>query len=120
MQNSEFGLRVIKPGALTLAQDIGRFGFTQFGITQGGAVDDYAFSWANHLLGNEPNSTCLEITLGQAEFEILSDCMMAICGGDLGAKLDEQQLVNWGTFFARKGQILSFKLPEMAYAPTFQ
>lgn len=112
MENHKYGLRVIKPGALALAQDIGRYGASHMGITQGGAIDDYAFSWANHLLGNQANSTCLELTLGQAEFEVLQNCMMAICGGDLGATLDGKQLNNWSTFFARKGQTLSFKLAK--------
>ncbi|MCL9783203.1 biotin-dependent carboxyltransferase family protein [Vibrio sp. S4M6] len=112
MKNSNHGLRVIKPGPLTLTQDIGRFGFTHIGVTQGGAIDDYSFSWANHLLGNAPNTSCLEITLGQVEFEVLLDCMLAICGGDLSAQLDNCLLNNWSTFHARKGQFLSFKLPK--------
>ena len=105
-------IEVIKPGQQTLIQDFGRYGLAHFGITQGGPVDDYAFSWANYLLGNPMNVPTLEITLGQAEFLIHTDCEMSICGGDLNAKLDGRQLTNWSTFKALKGQRLRFGLPK--------
>ena len=111
MNNEQF-IEVIKPGQQTLIQDFGRFGLAHYGITQGGPVDDYAYSWANHLLGNTVNMPTLEITLGQAEFLIHSTCEMAIAGGDLGAKLDGIPLDNWSTFKALKGQRLTFGLPK--------
>ncbi|MDW2127670.1 allophanate hydrolase, partial [Vibrio sp. 2033] len=52
---SASGLLVEKSGPLSLIQDFGRFGLAHIGITQGGPVDDYAYSWANHLLGNRVN-----------------------------------------------------------------
>ncbi|KOO09436.1 biotin-dependent carboxyltransferase family protein [Vibrio hepatarius] len=105
-------ISVVKPGQQTLLQDFGRFGLAHLGITQGGPVDDYAFSWANHLLGNSTSCPCLEITLGQAEFAINDDCELAIAGGDLNAKLDGVPLTNWCTFAAKKGQTLTFGLPK--------
>ncbi|AIW21302.1 biotin-dependent carboxyltransferase family protein [Vibrio coralliilyticus] len=105
-------ITVIKPGQQTLIQDFGRFGLAHFGITQGGPVDDYAYSWANHLLGNTTNCPSLEITLGQAEFLIHSKCEMAITGGDLNARLDGVAIENWSTFVARQGQTLTFSLPK--------
>lgn len=111
MNNEQF-IEVIKPGQQTLVQDFGRFGLAHYGITQGGPVDDYAYSWANHLLGNTVNMPTLEITLGQAEFLIHSTCEMAIAGGDLGARLDGIPLDNWSTFKALKGQRLTFGLPK--------
>jgi len=105
-------IEVIKPGQQTLIQDFGRFGLAHYGIAQGGPVDDYAYSWANHLLGNTINMPTLEITLGQAEFLIHHSCEMAIAGGDLNAKLDGVPLDNWSTFRAMKGQTLTFGLPR--------
>lgn len=104
-------IKIIKPGQMSLIQDFGRFGLSQFGITQGGPVDDYAYSWANYLLGNAVNLATLEITLGQAEFQIKEDCLLAICGGDLQAKLDNESINNWSSFHAQKGQTLTFGLP---------
>lgn len=75
-----------------MIQDFGRFGLAHIGITQGGPVDDYAYSWANYLLGNPVNCSTVEITLGNATFVALHNCHLAICGGDLNAKLTEYQL----------------------------
>ncbi|MEZ8737247.1 MULTISPECIES: biotin-dependent carboxyltransferase family protein [unclassified Vibrio] len=105
-------LTVIKPGPLSLIQDFGRFGVAHLGLTQGGPVDDYSYSWANHLLGNPVNQAALEITLGQCALRIDFDCEMALCGGDLQAKLDGKPQANWSTFQAFKGQVLSFGLPK--------
>ncbi|WP_373953445.1 biotin-dependent carboxyltransferase family protein [Vibrio pomeroyi] len=105
-------LTVIKSGPLSLIQDFGRFGVAHLGLTQGGPVDDYSYSWANHLLGNPVNQAVLEITLGQCALKVDSDCEMALCGGDLQASLDGKLLDNWSTFQAYKGQVLSFGLPK--------
>ena len=105
-------LPIVKPGPLSIIQDFGRFGVSHFGLTQGGPVDDYSYSWANHLLANPVNQAALEITLGQCTLQVNDDCEMAICGGDLQATLDGKPLPNWSTFQAFKGQMLSFGLPK--------
>ncbi|MDB1126294.1 5-oxoprolinase subunit C family protein [Vibrio algarum] len=104
-------LKVIKPGQLSLIQDFGRYGIAPLGVTQGGPLDEYAYCWANHLLGNRPNCSTIEITLGQAEFQFTQNCMLAICGGDLQAKLDDTPIRNWTSFYVRRGQVLKFGLP---------
>lgn len=109
---SHAALRVIKAGPLSLIQDFGRFGLAHFGITQGGPVDDYAYSWSNYLLGNSVNLTSIEITFGQTAFEVITDCHLSICGGDLSASLNGAPLSNWSDFIATKGDILSFGLPK--------
>jgi biotin-dependent carboxylase-like uncharacterized protein len=110
--NKSYCIEVIKPGQQTLIQDFGRFGYSHFGITQGGPLDDYAYSWANHLLGNSINAASLEVTLGQAEFLCHASCEMAIAGGDLNARIDGEPIENWSTFRALKGQRLTFGLPK--------
>ncbi|MCK6263896.1 biotin-dependent carboxyltransferase family protein [Vibrio sp. ZSDE26] len=106
------GLKVVKPGQLSLIQDYGRFGYSHLGVTQGGPVDDYAYSWANYLLGNPVNCATIEITLGQAEYEVLQPCTLAITGGDLGVTLNGVPINNWSTFNAYQGQTLKFGLAK--------
>ena len=105
-------LQIIKPGPLSLIQDLGRFGVAQFGITQGGPLDEYAYRWANFLLGNQANLPCIEITLGQAEFKVGAKNAFAICGADLRATLDDEPINNWSSFVANKGQTIKFSLPK--------
>jgi biotin-dependent carboxylase-like uncharacterized protein len=105
-------ITILKSGPLSLIQDFGRFGLSHLGLTQGGPVDDYAYSWANHLIQNPINSPSLEITLGQCVIKVNQDCLLSIAGGDLQAKLDEVSIPNWSSFVAYKGQVLSFGLPK--------
>lgn len=105
-------LLVKKGGEGILIQDSGRYGYSQFGITQGGALDEYAYSWANHLLNNPVDCATIEITLGQCEFVFEGDCQIALCGGDLNAKLDGIQVGNWTTLTIHQGQTLKFGLPR--------
>lgn len=105
-------IEVIKPGQQSLIQDFGRYGLAQFGVAQGGPVDDYSYCWANHLIGNPPNTATLEITLGQAEFKINHACILAIAGGDLAATLDGEPIDNWSSFRAKAGQTLKFGLAK--------
>ncbi|HAS6546588.1 TPA: 5-oxoprolinase/urea amidolyase family protein [Vibrio parahaemolyticus] len=109
---SASGLLVEKSGPLSLIQDFGRFGLAHIGITQGGPVDDYAYSWANHLLGNRVNCSAIEITLGNACFVALQDCHLAICGGDLNASVDGHPIANWSDFSIKKGQKLQFGIAK--------
>lgn len=105
-------IEIIKPGALSLLQDLGRFGQSQMGITQGGALDDYAYSWANKLLGNPAGAACIEITLGQSSYQIQADCQLAITGAEMHASLDGEPVTNWASFNAKKGQVLSFAIAQ--------
>lgn len=105
---SQTALLVEKPGPLSLIQDFGRFGLAHIGVTQGGPVDDYAYSWTNHLLDNPVNCSVIEITLGNASFKALEDCHLAICGGDLNATIDDVPIPNWSDFCLRQGQTLHF------------
>ncbi|MDF2154788.1 biotin-dependent carboxyltransferase family protein [Vibrio sp. CAU 1672] len=107
---SHCSLLVKKSGPLSLVQDFGRFGLGQVGVTTGGALDDYAYSWANHLLDNPVNSPVIEITLGPASFVALEDCHLALCGGDLNATIANLPVTNWSDFILRKGQMLQLNV----------
>lgn len=97
------GFSVIKPGAMSLLQDQGRFGYQHLGVTTGGAMDEHASRWANRLLGNKPNAVVLEITLGNVALEVCADTWIALTGAELGCRLNGTPLSNWQTHFVCKG-----------------
>ncbi|MBC7006005.1 biotin-dependent carboxyltransferase [Photobacterium sp. BZF1] len=101
-------MEVIRPGMLTLIQDIGRYGAGAQGLSQGGAVDLHAYCWANYLLGNSANRAMLEITLGQAEFLVQQDCHIAVTGADMQPLLDGMPIPMWQSVAVKKGQALVF------------
>ena len=54
---------VLSPGPQALFQDRGRFGFAGSGVGSSGAFDRLSAARANHVLGNDPNATVIEIPL---------------------------------------------------------
>jgi len=96
---------------LCLLQDAGRFGVRHLGVTQGGAADWRSMSWANWLLGNGLDAPVIEITLGGFTVVAQDDCVLALAGADLGAKVDGELLAPWRSFRLQKGQQLQFTQP---------
>ncbi|PMZ76861.1 biotin-dependent carboxyltransferase family protein [Pseudomonas sp. FW305-70] len=96
---------------LCLLQDAGRFGVRHLGVTQGGAADWCSMSWANWLLGNALDAPVIEITLGGFTVVAEEDCVLALAGADLGARVGGEALTPWRSFRLHKGQRLQFTQP---------
>ncbi|KAB0499872.1 biotin-dependent carboxyltransferase family protein [Pseudomonas vancouverensis] len=92
-------------------QDAGRFGVRHLGVTQGGAADWRSMSWANWLLGNQLDAPVIEITLGGFSVLAEDDCVLALAGADLDARVDGKPLAPWRSFRLCKGQRLQFTQP---------
>jgi len=105
-------LRIEASTALCLLQDAGRFGVRHLGVTQGGALDWVAMRWANWLLGNDLDSAVVEIALGGFSVVAEQDCVLALAGADLDARIDDQPVAPWRSFMLGKGQRLSLRQPR--------
>ena len=80
-------IRIVSPGLQTTVQDLGRFGWTHFGISASGAADAFALRAGNLLVGNAENAAAIEMTLMGAAFEFQADSVIALAGADFGAGL---------------------------------
>jgi antagonist of KipI len=80
-------IRVVESGAETTVQDLGRFGWAQFGVSASGAADALALRAGNLLVGNAENAAGLEMTLVGGAFEFENDAVIALTGSDFGAGL---------------------------------
>jgi len=69
-----------------------------------GAVDTFAASVANILVGNPRGVPLLEMTLIGPTLRVLSDVRIAVCGADLSAAVDGVSLPLWKTLTLRTGQ----------------
>ncbi|WP_422403239.1 biotin-dependent carboxyltransferase family protein [Pseudomonas sp. GZD-209] len=105
-------LRIEASTALCLLQDAGRFGVRHLGVTQGGALDWVAMRWANWLLGNDLDCAVVEIALGGFSVVAEQDCVLALAGADLDARIDDQPVAPWRSFRLGKGQQLSLRQPR--------
>jgi urea carboxylase len=73
-------LEIQTPGLATTVQDRGRFGYYRFGIPQGGAMDQYAATLANRLVGNGPDAAVLEATYLGPTLTTDEDVVVAVTG----------------------------------------
>lgn len=90
-------LRVINPGPSTTVQDLGRFGYRRFGVPPSGALDRFAYTTANCLVGNPSNAAALEFTFTGGKFDILAEMQVAVTG-DLPVYLNDSPLSCWRSY----------------------
>jgi biotin-dependent carboxylase-like uncharacterized protein len=105
-------LRIKQAGALSLIQDLGRFGYQDVGVTVGGPMDNHAFYWANRLLDNHPNASQIEITMGPFAAVFEKSTTFSLCGAEVVAKLNDRIISNWHSCIAKSGDLLTLSFPK--------
>ena len=101
-------LKVLKSGLLTTIQDLGRFGYQRYGVIVSGAMDPLSHRIANILVGNEEHFPSIEVTLIGPIIQFHKSALIAICGGDLSAKINGEPIRMWRPIYVKKNSILSF------------
>ena len=104
--------KVTSPGFFTTVQDSGRLGFQRYGVPVSGAMDGYAFTAANLLVGNKPNDACLEATLLGPELLFLSKTQVAVTGAAFSPTVNREAVACWQTLQIRDGDLLSLGSPR--------
>jgi len=74
-------LVVVRAGALTTVQDLGRLGHAHLGVPRAGALDQAAHRLANRLLGNPADAAALETTLDGCAVRARGGAMRVVVGG---------------------------------------
>jgi len=100
------GFNVIQPGLLSLLHDRGRYGAHGLGLTSGGPLDFVAFDWANRLLGNGANATCIEISFGGLALQAELDTSFVITGASAPCTLNGEPVQQWRSADIRAGDRL--------------
>lgn len=105
-------ITILNPGMLTTVQDLGRFGYQQFGVSASGVMDPRSASIANILAGNAEGEAVLECTMMGPHIRFDRANCIAITGGDLGPTLDGQPIANYAAVHVNAGQVLRFTMPR--------
>lgn len=100
-------IRIIKSGMLSTIQDMGRFGVMKDGFTQSGAMDAYSMKIANRLVGNMLNCAVLEMTMTGIAAEFTESCIIALSGGNFGAKINDKPIRTNKAYKINAGDFLS-------------
>lgn len=102
------GIRILNGGFLTTVQDMGRYGSQETGMAVSGVMDTRAAALADILVGNDENEAVLEVTMMGPIMEFTEDELIAVTGGDLGAKVDGNPLPRYEAVLIKAGQTVSF------------
>ncbi|WP_194767822.1 biotin-dependent carboxyltransferase family protein [Tamlana sp. I1] len=101
-------IKVLKPGLFTTIQDLGRFGFQEFGVPYSGAMDVYAAKMANALLGNSQNDAVLEMTMLGPTLQFNCATLICVSGADMQAKLNNKPIEAYKLVQVKADDVLSF------------
>ena len=108
---SDANLVVHFAGALVTLQDGGRVGHLRYGVAASGPMDKVAFAAANAALGNEPDKTAIEVSLGGLIVECKSGSVtLAIAGGDFMIEHAGAKTNGWVVLTLNEGERLSVRV----------
>ena len=111
---------VLEGGTQTTVQDWpGRLGFWHVGVPPSGPMDSLALRLANRLVGNGGDAPALEMTGIGAKLRFDADAVVAICGADMDARLEDAAVELWKAIEIKAGQILKFSAVKGAGTRTY-
>lgn len=111
---------VLEGGTQTTIQEFpGRLGYWHVGVPPSGPMDTLAFRLANRLVGNAPDAAAVEMTTMGARLRFDCDCVVAIGGADMAAKLDGVAAPLWQSFRVSSGSTLHFSAVRGAGTRTY-
>jgi biotin-dependent carboxylase-like uncharacterized protein len=80
-------LEVVRAGALTTIQDLGRPGYAHLAVPRSGALDQPAMRLANRLVGNREDAAVLETTVDGVAVRASHQCHVAVTGADAAIRV---------------------------------
>ncbi len=102
-------LKILKAGIRSLIQDLGRYGYHKIGLGLSGALDEYAYLMAQHLLQNHNPHNAVEIFMGNFQAEVLEDTNVAITGADCLLLYNQKKIPVWSRFPVKAGDTIEIK-----------
>src|SRR5712691_5343395 len=86
---------VAEGGLMTTIQDLGRPQVVAAGVTTGGAMDRFAHTAANLLVGNDRSAATLECTLSGPRLVAQRPCLIAVAGADFDPRVNGEVVPMW-------------------------
>lgn len=108
MKNDFSQITISKTGPGTSIQDLGRFGFGQFGIPISGAMDTISMRWVNHILQNPESDAVLEISQPGLILRFDSPTLICTSGARISLSQNESSVDPERILSISSGDILEF------------
>ncbi|MFK0228773.1 biotin-dependent carboxyltransferase family protein [Streptomyces sp. NPDC090303] len=93
---SDRAFAVVRAGALTTVQDLGRTGHAHLGVPRSGALDPAAARLVNRLVGNAEDAAVLETTVDGCALRLRCAVTVAVGGAPCPVRVDGRPAA-WGT-----------------------
>ena len=97
---------VLKTGSIAILTDLGRFGQHKIGLTTGGPMDKFSFTWANSILGNNPNATAIEIAMGGLAIKSHANTQICLTGANMPIYVNGKEHQRWRTLTVNKNDTI--------------
>ncbi len=101
--------KVLEPGPLATVQDLGRYGYQQFGVPVSGGLDRFALRTANLLVGNPEGAAVIEMTFMGAKLEVLAPAEAAVTGAEMPVTLNDRPVASWSSFAVEPSDVIAVK-----------
>ena len=102
-------LKILKAGMLDTIQDLGRFGYQQFGINPTGAMDRFAAIIANILVGNDQQAPVIEMHFPAPSIFFEETTLIALSGADFDANINGKPVPADRPVIINHGRTLQFR-----------
>ncbi|MDO8793519.1 MAG: carboxyltransferase domain-containing protein [Vicinamibacterales bacterium] len=99
-------ITVLRGGAATTVQDLGRWGFQAMGVPVSGACDCAALRWANRAVGNPDDAAGLEVAAVGPDLRVERETVVACTGADMEAHVDGRPMRAGEPVVAREGAVI--------------
>jgi len=85
-------ITIFKPGIMSSVQDLGRWGYQQYGVPISGTMDKISASLANIICGNDENEAVIEMTLHGSSMAFNESSFCSFTGGGCTLYIENHEL----------------------------
>ncbi|PKH42854.1 biotin-dependent carboxylase uncharacterized domain-containing protein [Nocardioides alpinus] len=104
-------LEVVRPGALSTVQDLGRSGLGALGVGHAGAADVPALRLANRVIGNPESAAAVEVTFGGLEVVARGGATITLTGAPCTMTVDGRTHGSHSVVWVPDGATLRLEAP---------
>ncbi len=102
-------IEIVSPGLHSTIQDRGRYGGLDYGVSESGAMDVFAYNCANAIVGNQEGAPAIEILGGSFKGLVLGKAMICVTGAVTEMKINSVKVRLWENYLLNKGDVIELE-----------
>lgn len=103
---------IVSPGLHSSIQDRGRYGGLDYGVSESGAMDVFAYDCANAIVGNQEGAPAIEILGGSFKGLALGKAMICVTGAVTKIKINSVKVRLWENYLLNNGDVIELEACE--------